>query len=84
LKYFEVTFYTRHGCHLCDEARSVVEKTVRSAGGVVEEVDIDADDLLTRDYGVRVPVVVGPSGMVLAEGVIEAKALRRALRRIKT
>jgi hypothetical protein len=48
---------------------------------VIEEVGIDADDVLTRDYGIRVPVVVGPGGVVLAEGVIEAKALRQALRR---
>ena len=82
MKYFEITFYTRSGCHLCEEARPLVEKVVRSTGGVLEEVDIDADDALTRDYGIRVPVVVGPGGVVLAEGVIEARALRRALRRI--
>jgi thiol-disulfide isomerase/thioredoxin len=80
LKYFVVKFYTRAGCHLCDEARPVVEKTVRAAGGVVEEVDIDDDDLLTRDYGVRVPVVIGPGDVVLAEGVIEARTLRKTLR----
>jgi hypothetical protein len=60
----------------------VVEKTVKAAGGVVEEVDIDHDDVLTRDYGVRVPVVLGPGDVVLAEGVIEARTLRRALRKL--
>jgi hypothetical protein len=46
-------------------------------------VDIDRDDDLTRDYGLRVPVVLGPGNVVLAEGVIEARSLRRALRQIK-
>jgi hypothetical protein len=82
LKYFVIEFLTRSGCHLCDEARPVVKKEVQRRGGVVEEVDIDGDDALTRDYGLRVPVVLGPDGVVLAEGVIEAKTLRRALRRL--
>lgn len=83
MKYFVVKFYTRSGCHLCDEARPVVEKAVRWAGGVVEEVDIDGDDTLTRDYGLRVPVVLGPEDELVAEGVIEVRALRRALRGLK-
>jgi hypothetical protein len=49
---------------------------------LVEEVDIDGDDILTRDFGLRVPVLLGPGDVVLAEGVIEAKTLRRALRRL--
>lgn len=84
MKYFVVEFLTRSGCHLCDEARPLVQDAVRSAGGVVEEVDIDTDDALTRDFGLRVPVVLGPGDVVLAEGVIEAKPLRRALRRLRT
>jgi hypothetical protein len=49
----------------------------------VEEVDIDGDDVLTRDYGLRVPVVLGPGDVVLAEGRIEARPLRRALRQVE-
>jgi hypothetical protein len=60
----------------------LVEKMVKSAGAAIEEVDIDGDDVLTRDFGLRVPVVLGPGDVVLAEGVIVAKALRRALRRL--
>jgi hypothetical protein len=82
LKYFVVEFLTRSGCHLCDEARPVVKSEVERRGGVVEEVDIDADDSLTRDYGLRVPVLLGPGDVVLAEGRIEPKTLRRALRRL--
>jgi Glutaredoxin-like domain (DUF836) len=72
----------RPGCHLCDEARPVVEKAVRRVGGSILEVDIDQDDALTRDYGLRVPVLLGPGDIVVAEGSIEARPLRRAIRRL--
>jgi hypothetical protein len=77
-------FLIRPGCHLCDESRPVVDKEVARVGGIIEEIDIDIDDALTRDYGLRVPVVLGPGDIVLAEGKIEARALRRALRRLGT
>ncbi|HEU5113255.1 MAG TPA: glutaredoxin family protein [Acidimicrobiia bacterium] len=77
-------FLIRPGCHLCDEARPVVEKAVARVGAALNEIDIDADDALTRDYGLRVPVLLGPGDVVLAEGRIEAGALRRALRRSRT
>ncbi len=75
-------FLIRAGCPLCDEARPLVEKAVASVGGTVREVDIDTDDALTREYGLRVPVLLGPADIVLAEGKIEARPLRKALRRM--
>ena len=76
-------FLIRAGCHLCDEARPVVEKAVSRVGGTIHEVDIDTDDALTRDYGMRVPVLLGAGDIVLAEGKIEARSLRKALRRME-
>jgi hypothetical protein len=75
-------FLIRPGCHLCDETRPLVKRAVEGVGGSFEEVDIDEDDALTRDYGLRVPVLLAPGGLVLAEGRIEAKPLRRALRKL--
>jgi Glutaredoxin-like domain (DUF836) len=77
-------FLIRPGCHLCDEARAVVEQEVARVGGTIDEIDIDAEDALTRDYGLRVPVLLGPGDIVLAEGKIEARPLRRAMRRLAT
>jgi len=76
-------FLIRAGCHLCDETRPIVEKAVASVGGTIHEVDIDNDDALTRDYGMRVPVLLGSGDVVVAEGKIEARPLRRALRRME-
>ena len=53
-------------------------------GGTIDEIDIDTEDALTRDYGMRVPVLLGPDDVVLAEGIIEARPLRKKLRRLAT
>jgi glutaredoxin len=48
-----LVLYGRDGCHLCDEARAVLERV----GHPFEEVDIEADDALLRRYLERIPVV---------------------------
>jgi hypothetical protein len=45
----------------------------------IDVVDMDSDDELVRLYALRVPVVLGPDGEVIAEGVIDRKGLRRAV-----
>ncbi|MFP3883709.1 MAG: glutaredoxin family protein [Actinomycetota bacterium] len=75
-------FLTRDGCHLCDEARPVLEKVAKQMNVTIEEVDIEGDDELTKLYGLRVPVVLGAHGRVLAEGVIDdRKLLKDALQK---
>ncbi|MFO7547561.1 MAG: glutaredoxin family protein [Acidimicrobiia bacterium] len=74
-------FYVRHGCHLCDDARPLVVRAAAVAGFGVDEVDVDADPATAVDYGLRIPVVEGPDGRVLAEGVIEWRPLLREMRR---
>ena len=77
---FSVKFLVRVNCHLCDDARPIVDDEVGRAGGIVVEVDVDSDDVLVRDYGMRIPVVLAPDGSVLDEGLIDRKRLRKALR----
>lgn len=75
-------FLTREGCHLCDEARPVLEKVAKDMNVSIREIDIDGDDQLTKLYGLRVPVVLGVHDRVLAEGVIDdRKLLKDALQR---
>ncbi len=52
-----VTFYTRSGCCLCDEAKRVVLEARRRADFDYEEFDIDADPELRRRYNEEVPVI---------------------------
>ncbi|MGH2732634.1 MAG: glutaredoxin family protein [Actinomycetota bacterium] len=45
--------YSRQGCHLCDDARAVLE----SEAIAFDEVDITGDPGLEAEYGILVPVV---------------------------
>ena len=65
---------TRRGCHLCDEALGLL----RSLGHDPELADVDVDDRLHDLYDWRVPVIL-VDGRVIAEGRIEAEALRKVL-----
>lgn len=51
-----VTLYGRPGCHLCDDARLVVEKVCAELGESYVEVDIDTDDDLLERFGEEIPV----------------------------
>jgi hypothetical protein len=53
----EVVLYARAGCHLCDVARGVILAQRARTPFAFEEVDIESSDELTREYGIRVPVV---------------------------
>ena len=54
-----VTLYSKPGCHLCDDARVVIEQVCAELGETFEEVDITAGpqaDELMRAYGEEIPV----------------------------
>lgn len=51
-----VHLYTRIGCHLCDEARQVVERVCADLGENFDEVDIDTDPELRERFTDEVPV----------------------------
>jgi glutaredoxin len=52
-----VVLYSRPGCHLCDVAREVLLSTRERTPFEFEEVDIERDDSLELEYGIRIPVV---------------------------
>ena len=70
-----VVLYTRHGCHLCDDAGRVL----RDAGLNPKEVDIDLDLDLVAKHGLRVPVVV-INGRERFFGRVDPVLLRRLLK----
>jgi glutaredoxin len=70
-----VTLVTRAGCHLCDDALSLL----RELGVEPELADVDADDELFALYDWRVPVVLVDDVAVLA-GRITSGGLEKALR----
>ena len=51
-----ITLYGREGCHLCDDARIVIERVCADLGETYVEVDIDSDDDLADRFGEEIPV----------------------------
>ena len=51
-----VTLYSKPGCHLCDDARLVVDAVCSELGEAYDEVDITTSaDLMSR-FGEEIPV----------------------------
>ena len=71
-----VTIYERDGCHLCEEARVLLDEMLGNDG--YARVDIDADDDLVLRYGFRVPVI-GLDGVDRLEAPVTAPDLRALL-----
>jgi glutaredoxin len=51
-----ITLYSRPGCHLCDDARVVIEAVCAELGESYDEIDIDADPELRERFTDEVPV----------------------------
>jgi glutaredoxin len=69
--------YSRPGCHLCDEARAVLD----GIGAPFTEIDITTDDALHAAYLERIPVVA-LDGVELFEYFVDEPALRGHLSRV--
>jgi len=67
-----ITLYSRPGCHLCDDARAVLERV----GEPFDEVDIESDDALLKRYLERIPVVA-IDGQELYDFFVDEQDLRR-------
>jgi glutaredoxin len=74
----QVTLYSRPGCHLCDDARAMLERVRAERDFDLSEVDIDADDALLRRYLERIPVIA-IDGAEAFELLIDEPALRERL-----
>ena len=73
-----VTLYGRPGCHLCDEARAVLERIRATKPFRLEEIDIESDDALFKRYLERIPVIA-LEGDELFDHFVEEETLRRKL-----
>ena len=76
-----VTLYGKPDCHLCDEARAVLERVRRQIPFQLDERDITRDDALHRRYLERIPVVV-IDGEEAFELFVDEPELRRRLARV--
>jgi glutaredoxin len=72
-----LVLYGRPGCHLCDDARAVLE----SVGVPFAEIDIETDDALLMAYLERIPVVT-LDGVELFEHFVQEGPLKEHLDRV--
>lgn len=75
-----IRLYSRPGCHLCDDARAVVERVCADTGEAFDEVDVTTSEELVRAYGEQIPVTMVDGRQHDFWRVDEAR-LRRALER---
>lgn len=73
-----IHFYTRPGCHLCDEARLMIGLVQEDFQLEVLEHNIEMDDELHEKYMLMIPVIE-KDGKVLLYGNIDYVSLVEAL-----
>jgi glutaredoxin len=74
----EVTLYTRPGCHLCEEAKSLIEPLLAEFGARLREINIDTDPELRERYNVDVPVIF-LAGRKIAKHRVDPIQFRRQM-----
>jgi glutaredoxin len=74
----EITIYSRPGCHLCDEAKTVVASVAEEFGAQLREVNIDESAELRTRYTNDVPVIFIGSKLA-AKHRVDPRRFRRQL-----
>lgn len=73
-----ITLLSRPGCHLCDDARSVIERVASDTGEPWEEKDITRDERLLHEYHDHIPVTL-VDGRQIDFWRVDEQRLRSAL-----
>jgi glutaredoxin len=74
----QVTFYTKAGCHLCDEARDMLEDVAAVTNFELTEIDIRNDPAIFEKYRYRIPVIIVNDEEHILEGRIEFRDMAKA------
>jgi hypothetical protein len=74
-----VTLYGSPECHLCEVAKTKLERVRRVVPFDLEEVDVRGDPALLARYGTTIPVVAVDGRDVLVSKVTEFRLLRALL-----
>ncbi len=73
----QVTLYTKAGCHLCQDARDMLDEIAGQVDYELTEIDIRGNSEIFERYRYRIPVILIDETLV-AEGRIEYSDLARA------
>jgi glutaredoxin len=80
----QIEIYSRPGCHLCDEAKEVIERVRLRYPFSLRMVDIGTDAKLEREYGEQIPVVFINGNKAFKFRVDEKELLQKVKRLWKT
>ena len=75
-----VEIYSRPGCHLCDEAKQVIERVRRKHVFMLRVINIEDDASLEAAYGTEIPVVTINGNKAFKYRVDEAEFERKVKR----
>ena len=75
-----VTIVGKPGCHLCDEARAIVEQVCSETGATWDELSVLEDVALFDSYWAKIPVLL-IDGEIHDFWRVDPEKLRRALSR---
>ncbi|HLV99725.1 MAG TPA: glutaredoxin family protein [Ktedonobacterales bacterium] len=75
----KVVFYTKAGCHLCDDARDLLEDLAADIPYELTEIDIRSDLGIFEQYRYRIPVII-INDQTTVEGRIDQSDLLKAFK----
>ncbi|HKT70218.1 MAG TPA: glutaredoxin family protein [Terriglobales bacterium] len=77
----EVVLYSRRGCHLCEIVKESLSKLARQAQFSWQEIDVDSEESLRRQFTDEVPVVFINGKKAFKYRMDERDFLRKLARR---
>ena len=78
-----LTIYSKPGCHLCDEMKALVTRTIQNRAAIsrdaisLEEIDISGDPALLALYELEIPVLMIDGKKAAKYRVTEAELARK-------
>jgi riboflavin kinase / FMN adenylyltransferase len=76
----QVEIYSRPGCHLCDDAKEIIERVRRRLPFALRVINIENDPKLEKQYGEQIPVVLINGTMAFKYHVDEAEFAEKVKR----
>jgi glutaredoxin len=76
----QIEIFTRPGCHLCDEAKAVIERVQQRYPFRLRVTNIETNSDLEAAYGIEIPVVTINGNKAFKYRVDEAEFARKVKR----
>ena len=76
----QIDIYSRPGCHLCDEAKAIIELVQRRFPFELRVINIEQDSELEKQYGSDIPVVTINGNKAFKYRVDEAELEKKVKR----